>query len=332
MAEENFERRPFVAPPGSVLGFSAGARETSETPHEHCAFVMNVSSLVGAASFSLGSGHELRRASTEEITAIKETLQNVMRRPSMMPWELKSLPGGSVEPLKEEEWHYYVISFQGTNEKLVEIEEACSLAPLELKIGFTLLNYAAQQGLIFHPGRLLQLLDNAMWNLAFSDVALSDVEAIRIIHAQLCEHDPRLVDVRRLARQLQDLDAVPPHSPLRFLGHFAVLESLLTHPPKPTDPYDSITRQIKKKVKLVDHRCQPHLDYSPFVGTDAETVWTKMYAYRSSLAHGGAPNFEREFQVLGNHSNALRLVKETVKAVIRQALIEPQLLADLKDC
>jgi len=199
---------------------------------------------------------------------------------------LRLLPGGSVEPLREEEWRYYVISFQGTNETLLEIDEACSLALLELKIGFTVLNYAGNQGLIFHSGRLFQLLDNAMWNLAFSEVSLSEIEAIRAIHSQLRQHDSRLVDVRRLARQLQDLEAVPAHSPLRFLGYFAVLESLLTHPPKPTDPYDSITRQIKKKVTLVDHRCQPHLDYSPFAGADAESVWTKMYAYRSSLAHG----------------------------------------------
>jgi hypothetical protein len=57
-----------------------------------------------------------------------------------------------------------------------------------------------------------------------------------------------------------------------------------------------------------------------------------MYGYRSSLAHGDAPNFDGELRTLGSHDNALNLMRQTVKAVIRQALIEPQLLADLREC
>ncbi len=58
-----------------------------------------------------------------------------------------------------------------------------------------------------------------------------------------------------------------------------------------------------------------------------------MYHYRSLLAHGGVPNFqERELRILRNHDNALKLLKDTVKATIRQALIEPQLLVDLREC
>lgn len=324
-------KQPIVLPPGVTLGMSAEETRRSDGHPDNYAFVLNVSTLVGASRLSLGSDHELRRASAEEIAVIRHTLENVMRRPSIMPWELRLLPNGSVELLDEAEWSYYVISFQGTNQTLVEIEEACNVALLELKIGFTVIN-GDPRALMFHPGRLFQWLDNATWNLPFFDVTASDVEAIRTIHQQLREHDHRLVDVKRLARQLQDLEAVPSHSPLRFLGLFAVLESLLTHPPKPTDPYDSITRQIKKKVALVDHRCQPHLDYSAFGDSDPEKIWTKMYIYRSALAHGGAPTFDGELQMLGNHANALRLVKQAAKAVIRQALIEPQLLADLKDC
>jgi hypothetical protein len=37
-------------------------------------------------------------------------------------------------------------------------------------------------------------------------------------------------------------------------------------------------------------------------------------------------------QVLGSHDNVLKLVKQATKAVVRQVLIEPQLLANLRDC
>jgi hypothetical protein len=40
-----------------------------------------------------------------------------------------------------------------------------------------------------------------------------------------------------------------------------------------------------------------------------------MYAYRSTLAHGGAPSFDGDLQVLGSHDNALKLVKQTAKAL-----------------
>jgi hypothetical protein len=48
-----------------------------------------------------------------------------------------------------------------------------------------------------------------MWNPTFLDVTASEIEAVGSIRVQLQQHDHRLVDVRRLARQLQDLDAVP---------------------------------------------------------------------------------------------------------------------------
>jgi len=83
---------------------------------------------------------------------------------------------------------------------------------------------------------------------------------------------------------------------------------------------------------LINHRCESGIDYRPFGGASPETIWTRMYRYRSDLAHGGAPAFDGELRVLGSAENALHLVKRAVRAVARQALIEPQLIADLRDC
>jgi len=57
-----------------------------------------------------------------------------------------------------------------------------------------------------------------------------------------------------------------------------------------------------------------------------------MYAYRSSVAHGGQADFTKDLKVLKSHTQALKLIKNTTKAVIKQALQEPQLLGDLKEC
>jgi hypothetical protein len=327
-----------IVPPGMKFSLAAGESSGAQQPPDNYAFVLNVSRLVGATSFTLATGHELRRANSEEITVIRNTVQPYLTF-GVMPWEIRMLDGGDSERLPESEWCYHVISFRGNNQVLVQIEETCSLAQLELKIGFVVFHSfgdapldPGKHGFMMHSGRLFQMLHGAPWGLAFCEVSASDIDGIRALHDQLVQHDPGLVDVRQFVRQLYQLEAVPSYSPLRLLGYFSMLEGLLTHKPKQTDPYESITRQIKKKVPLVDHRSKPCIDYSAFGKAKVDAIWTQMYDYRSCLAHGKTPDFARELKTLGNHDRALSLIKETVKTVLRRALIEPQLLADLRDC
>jgi hypothetical protein len=106
----------------------------------------------------------------------------------------------------------------------------------------------------------------------------------------------------------------------------------LTHAPNPDDRYDSITRQIKQKLALLNKRWNPPLDYSAFPALSHHKVWSKMYEYRSAIAHGSTPNFVGELSALGKAEDANLLISEAVKKTIYQALKEPQLLADLQDC
>ncbi len=144
-------------------------------------------------------------------------------------------------------------------------------------------------------------------------------------------HDHTVVDLRRIVKLVVELTELPKRSPLQFLGYFAVLESLLTHMPKPTDPYETITRQIKQKVKLLDRRWKPSLDYGFFNGAPPDKIWAKMYSYRSALAHGSEPDFNNDLKLLGNANHALKLLKGTVKRTIRQVLKEPELIRDIRD-
>jgi len=85
------------------------------------------------------------------------------------------------------------------------------------------------------------------------------------------------------------------------------------------------------KTALLEHRCLPRIDHSPFVEADRQKLWAQMYRDRSLLAHGGARTFNGEVKMLRSHGHALEPAKQTVKGVIRQALIKPPLLSDLKD-
>jgi hypothetical protein len=326
-----------VIPPGGRVALSAD--RTAEPPVDNFAFVMNVSSLVEAASFIVAPNHELRQANAYEISVIEDTMLRMATQTQRMlnPWKHRTGADGQWETIPEKQWRYFVIGFQGTNQTLEELAAVFSLAPLELKVGFTIVHIPnmgrAASGVISNSSRLFQLLEDAGWGrLELVEVTASDVAEFTMIYTQLRQHNHPLVDVNRYTRGLQDLQSLPGSSPLLFLGYFALLESLLVHQPDPKDPLDSITRQVKNKIALLNNRFQRPLDYGGFEGANPETVWTRMYDYRSRLAHGDTPDFSGSLAVLGNREKALDLVKATVKATVRQALVEPQLVADIRNC
>ena len=53
---------------------------------------------------------------------------------------------------------------------------------------------------------------------------------------------------------------------------------------------------------------------------------------RSSLAHGDAPDFKKDLHVLVSPDVAMALLRSAMKAVVRLALVEPRLIADLREC
>lgn len=323
---------------------SVEANETSSSPirpPESFTFVLNVSDLGSQPNYELAPGHFLRRATPQEQVTIKEILQHFAFGFSSVPYQWEARlphPGGQVELLPETDWRYYVLAFRGTNDIAHELEQASYLAPCELEFGFTVIyqdfGTGPMGGIQYYSGALFQTIDSLRLSDEYfvpmlPEAAQTISELRNLVHA-LDSSDP--LNIKRLLMQIRHLRSLPRKSPLLFLGYFGVLESLLTHAPKPADPYDSITRQVKKKLNLLNHRWRTPLDYSVFGATTHEMIWSKMYGYRSVLAHGGTADFKTDLKILKNHDQALRLLRDTVKAVTRQALYEPQLLTDLKEC
>lgn len=181
---------------------------------------------------------------------------------------------------------------------MVTLEKVFCIVPIELKVAFVAASWPpdAGRGLtvrIYNTGRLFQIL-----NFPVAEppprvvITPTDVEQITTLFTALKSHDSRLIHMERITAQMLELEELRSDSTSKFLGYFGILESLLTHKPDPKDLYDSITRQVKNKVALLDHRWSPRLDYSAFKAVKEDTVWSKMYAYRSALAHGDAAGSE----------------------------------------
>lgn len=301
---------------------------------DNYAFLLNVRSLVNFEAMEVAPGHVLRRATADEIVEINGVITSLAgdRRHVTEMWQTRwDDAHTATHPLAENLWRYYVVGFRGNNATISDLNIACSLASVEPIVGFTLMHLpGGQRGTLKNANHFFQLTEhlNHVGEMGFIDLTRDDVEEIEAIRQGLAHQNRYLSS----ALQIHQLKSLPTESPFRFLAYFSVLESLLTHMPEPTDPYDSITRQVKKKIALLNNRFPRPLDYAAFGNASTEKVWAKLYKYRSLIAHGGEARFDRDLTVLQSPACAFALLRSATKAVARQALVEPQLLADLRDC
>jgi Apea-like HEPN len=147
---------------------------------------------------------------------------------------------------------------------------------------------------------------------------------------------PTIVNAIRMFRSLD----VNPPSPAKTLGYFGVIESLLSHAPRPNDSADSITRQLKRNLILINNRMdvQRNIGFSEFGQTKPENVIAKLYDFRSAIAHGG--DATDKIQHLAEIHNGWgdiavdlwpdHFLRRLVKRVLVHAMREPQLIIDLK--
>jgi hypothetical protein len=187
--------------------------------------------------------------------------------------------------------------------------------------------------LAFGPAFPRFLAEVAHDDTGFTSLTAGDVSELADVYPRLLKHDNSVVDLQTAIADYFTLREIPKRSSLRLIGLFAILESLLTHDPKPGDPYDSITRQVTKKMALLDHRFECPLPYQEyFEDLKPKNVWGDLYGLRSDVAHGIRLDFKKKFVSLGTIENAFRFVQVATKSAMRRALEEPRLMADLRQC
>lgn len=160
-----------------------------------------------------------------------------------------------------------------------------------------------------------------------------NLEQIREIYCRFSSISDDFPEITNSIKLFNTLRYLHNYHDFKTLGLFSVIESLLTHKPTSSETGDSLTRQVRTKVPLLLRRAESGFNYGAiFKIQDESKIWKSLYDYRSALAHGRRPDFKKEFAILKDGMVIHDFLIRCIKQLFSLALIEPQLVTDLKEC
>jgi len=318
---------------------------------ESFTFVLNLIDVRGELPVEVAPGHFFEKADSEQIAMIKKLLTlfraygpSALLFPPPYETDIIEVPGKTIasfsyrrEPLPEDRWRYWIISFAGSNLELENVASAASLLEHDLELGFTVFGKSflgtAAEGYGWHAPSLFSFFDSPE---SYRPATLMNADELGEISKNyhlvknIC---PEHKHINQALSKLRDLKSLPRNSELLTIALFSIIESLVTHSPKLTESADSLSHQIRTKMPLLRKRFDRDLNYREHFGAAAEeTIWSKLYEYRSRIVHGEEVNWSGSLQLLKESKAVLRFLRETVKLVLLLALREAIFITDLKKC
>jgi hypothetical protein len=281
------------------------------------AFVANHLSVTCKLPLELISGHVLRDARPDEVEAVTNAI------PGLGTYEI--LP---VRPPRTP----YVVERNacakgaGLNDGFLAIEEASRLTAVPLDLSLVCIGPARMRGGAIGAIPFAQLGSWQRNDSVVDDAYIREFQEVRSLIEKNSHAHP---DIRRALDLFRMVHAIDAHHLLYALGLFTVVELLLTH--NPHGRYDSLNHQVATKMPLLERRFSQPLNYSVFGATEKKTLWKKLYEYRSVIAHGGRLDFGEHLKLLVSQWPANDFLLRAVKAVLRHALTEPELVFDLRE-
>ena len=313
---------------------------------------------LGCLPYKLGHGFSLEKATETEIESwIRPLTKAALARFEHLSQSNASLyryeglwvdsathSGKTTVRLSRDQWRYYVIRYTSSDEPRrlrKAMQQATKLLDVELVPAFEVSfgarrknSEGTQTPCTMELSRRLYTEPSGLalpWEIpeVNEDALLSLAELFSKRTALQPKHD----SIVRSLEILEQSDDLKHDTPMWLLSHFVSLEALLTHAPSPGDPNDSISRQLLISIPLILRRSN-ELDIIKELGIDAplKTIIKKLYALRSRIAHGNIPwpSSGSSLDALINLNTATMAIRLILKAVLRQALYEPDLICDLK--
>jgi hypothetical protein len=313
-------------------------------------FILNIINVEGELPIEIAPRHFFQKADAEQVEKIKKLVNLVVpfgfhKIFNLRPYEVDIIKVPAEKPdsfsyryeqLPEDKWRYWVISFEGTNSELEYIEASASLLKHDLELGFTVfrkISLGNGEGYGWHIPSLFSFFDSPSSSEPAVVVSTNEIREIPENYHLIKKISPDHEHITRAFRKLRDLKSLPRSSELVTIGYFSIIESLVTHNPNLTESSDSLKHQIRTKIPLLSKRFQRKIDYNEYFNeSNEETIWKKLYDYRSCIVHGEHANFIGSLQILKDAKTVREFLYETVKLLLLLALREPIFLTDLKKC
>ena len=313
---------------------------------ENFSFIANHIDLTCDLPFELAPGYSFKKPDDVQIAAIEKHLERLGQFISPSPRELPYRVFYSLNKISDQEthigthdldrskWKYFITSYESNGDLgLLKIQFAANLTDVVLT--FDLLKFEDFRGeysCTFEPDLVFRFFSETDYTVQHK-VNLEDLRQIKHTYENILQIQNTYPGIMRSMSLYNSLRYLPKYHDLKTLGLFTVIESLLTHDPQSSETGDSLTRQVRTKVPLIFRRCRCDIDYSGYFGEVKEDrVWKTLYGYRSCLAHGEDPDFNAKFRMLKNPGVVNDFLTQSIKLLLLQALAEPQLITDLKEC
>ncbi|QEG27574.1 hypothetical protein GobsT_23300 [Gemmata obscuriglobus] len=315
--------------------------------------VINLGALPLNGSFKIDDGLQLRRALPNELATLQKAFAltyppRAFSFPLRNPYETfvreerqsSSHSSIIVENLPQDQWRYHVVYFDGPSRQLFDFIESTILTKNRLQMGMVVHTFPGSPAPCYGGYSNLARHSEAFWNSdeVFCNVTEADIDDMKSVYTKLKSGRDTIPRLANALTQFAQLDSIPSHSALRFLGYVSIIESLIAHKSDQNNPADSLTNQVSKKMALVGHRSKLPIPYDLLgvKGTNKHTMevqsWRILYSYRSAIAHGSKPNFSNEFSCLRSPAIALEFITRSTTALMRHYLDDPLLMNDLREC
>lgn len=258
------------------------------------------------------------------------------------PWQSQKIPtenGTEIRPVFDPAKHQYWVIQHWRRLFDRQLENALELADPGLTPLISQVHPTLQSSGYVNAHAILNWLENS-FVATTQTVAQKEIDGIAQVWKKLVEIEdeanPDFDFIKKAIDDFFELKFVSTRRPLYVLGLFSIIEGLLTTPQDDTTG-NSLTHQIKEKLTLFGNRFPKPIDFKVHLpGTkqlDFKKVVSRLYQYRSTVAHGSPIDFETgELKDLQRHDFVCAFLRVLVRRLIVQAINEPALFRDIKRC
>lgn len=300
---------------------------------------------------SIGAGWVFDKASQEEVMEFQNRMRvlsefSFMSRPTQeMTYTIESKSSKIFRSIDNPNaWRYSVVRPESAEILGAHLSEALRISDAEMLVELWAINQ--NDGIHKFGGRFrncIQHIGHPPDRYMERTINLTELKECVELRAKFnSEKFPSIEDTIQRFRQLDAL----PSNPLKTLGYFGIIEALLSHSPKSNESADSISRQLRRNLLLIENRLSDDekMGFNDFGEALPSKVITKLYDFRSAIAHGSNPEISLNWLIeqgskcegsstekpsQGGQSVQV-FIRRIVRRILKQALREPQLITDLK--